>query len=188
MNIQQIGGLCVNMDRRIKKTKKLIKDAYMQLLQKHTINEISVVDIANRIDINRSTFYFHYKSIVYVQNEIEDDIIDSILQLVNRNRNSMSEMIGAVSSFVETNHKILKIIFMRFDGHFTSKIEKSLSNIVIDSPFKKISGTEVEKNYIASFIMNGALGVFIHWIMDDCKYPKEKLLKAFYENITLPKI
>ena len=188
MNIQQIGGICVNMDRRIKKTKTAIKDAYMGLLQKQTINEISVVDITNRININRSTFYFHYKSIVDVQNEIEDDIIDSILELVNRNKKSMSEMIIAVSTFAETNHKILKIMFMRFDGHFTSKIEKSISKIVIDSPFKKINGNEIEKDYVASFIMNGALGVFMHRIMDDCKYPKEKLIKAFYENITLPKI
>jgi ACT domain-containing protein len=176
----------VQIDRRIEKTKTAIKKAYMDLLKNHTTNEISVVDVANRIDINRSTFYFHYGSIQDVQEEIENDIINSILEIVKTNKTTMGGMVMAVASYVETNHKTLKTMFLRFDGHFTSKIEKSISEIVINSPYKKINGNEIEKNYVASFIMNGALGVFIHWIMDDCSYPKEKLIKAFYQNISFP--
>ena len=64
------------MDRRIKKTKDNIKKTYMSLLSNKSCNEINVVDIVNKADINRSTFYFHYSSMNELMDEIENDVIN----------------------------------------------------------------------------------------------------------------
>ena len=47
-------------DRRIRITKKAIKESLIELLQEYPIAKISVKMICESADINRSTFYAHY--------------------------------------------------------------------------------------------------------------------------------
>lgn len=175
----------MNVDRRSRKTKTIIKNTYMYLLEKNNCDDIRVIDIVQKADINRSTFYFHYESINSLMDEIENDVIEDILSIVNKNKIDMMKMIMEVANNVYNNRKSLKTIVKRFDGHFTSKIERAIAPIVINSPYKKIVGTKEEQTYIATFIIDGALGVFIHWIKNDCLYPKEKLLMSFVKNVAL---
>ena len=51
------------MDRRTRKTRKSIQNALMQLSVDKRINEITVTDVTQAADINRSTFYLHYNSV-----------------------------------------------------------------------------------------------------------------------------
>ena len=44
-------------NRRVKITKKMIKDAMLELLENRPINKITVTDICKYADVNRSTFY-----------------------------------------------------------------------------------------------------------------------------------
>ena len=48
------------MDRRIKYTKKIIKDCFFELLSEKDINKITVSELCNKADINRATFYRYY--------------------------------------------------------------------------------------------------------------------------------
>ena len=43
------------------KSKKLIKNAFSELLQKKDFEKITVTEIVNRAGLNRGTFYAHYK-------------------------------------------------------------------------------------------------------------------------------
>ena len=48
------------MDRRVKYTKKVIKDTFLSLLEKKNISNISVKELCEMADINRGTFYRYY--------------------------------------------------------------------------------------------------------------------------------
>ena len=54
-----------NEDLRVKKTKKLIKDSFLELLEEKGYSKVSVTDITNRAMINRNTFYLRY-DIIYL--------------------------------------------------------------------------------------------------------------------------
>ena len=43
-------------NRRVRMTKKIIKDALLELLDKKPLDKITVTDICNTADLNRSTF------------------------------------------------------------------------------------------------------------------------------------
>jgi AcrR family transcriptional regulator len=49
-----------NADPRVKRTRKLILDAFQSLLVEKGFNAISVQDIADRATVNRATFYAHF--------------------------------------------------------------------------------------------------------------------------------
>jgi len=47
-------------DPRVKRTRKLLEDALMELLAEKSFDAITVQDIADRSTINRATFYTHF--------------------------------------------------------------------------------------------------------------------------------
>lgn len=50
----------IKEDRRIRRTKKLLKQALAQLMDEKDFKDITVKDITERADLNRGTFYLHY--------------------------------------------------------------------------------------------------------------------------------
>lgn len=59
------------LDRRTRRSKEAIRNAFMELLCEKDLTQITVTEITRRADRNRKTFYLHYGSI--------DDLIDEIL-------------------------------------------------------------------------------------------------------------
>ena len=47
-------------DRRVRRTRKLLRDAFMALLSEKEYEAITVQDIIEKADVARSTFYAHY--------------------------------------------------------------------------------------------------------------------------------
>ena len=45
------------MDRRTRKTKEILTHIFIDLLKKHPIEKITVKELCDLADINRSTFY-----------------------------------------------------------------------------------------------------------------------------------
>jgi hypothetical protein len=48
-------------DRRTRRTRQLLRDAFVALLKEKRYEDISVQDIIERADVGRSTFYVHYE-------------------------------------------------------------------------------------------------------------------------------
>ena len=47
-------------DRRAKRTRRLLKESLLELMQEKPFSQISVRDVTERADVNRTTFYLHY--------------------------------------------------------------------------------------------------------------------------------
>ena len=64
-----------NVDRRVKKTKKQLRLALMDLMSEKTQKQISVRELAERADINRGTFYLHYEDKFALLDELIDEAL-----------------------------------------------------------------------------------------------------------------
>ena len=62
------------IDRRVKKTKKQLRLALMHLMTQKSAKSISVRELAEQADINRSTFYIHYKDVNDLLLHLEDEM------------------------------------------------------------------------------------------------------------------
>ena len=50
------------MDRRKRRTRRLLGNALLELVQEKKYDQITIQEIADRADVNRATFYLHYGS------------------------------------------------------------------------------------------------------------------------------
>ena len=67
-----------HIDRRSRYSKKVIKEALLELLHEKKLDEITVVDVCRMADVNRGTFYKYYRDVPDLYSEIEDGFINKI--------------------------------------------------------------------------------------------------------------
>src|SRR5699024_7255782 len=61
-------------DRRVRKTKKQLRMALTTLMMEKSVGEITVREIAELADVNRGTFYAHYKDVYDLLTQLEETI------------------------------------------------------------------------------------------------------------------
>lgn len=89
-------------DRRIRYTKKVIRESLIQLLSQKPITEITVKEICNVADINRSTFYAHYQDPYDLMRAIKQEVIAEI-------NSWMNGLISPIEDF--SAHQVMKLVF-----------------------------------------------------------------------------
>ena len=73
-------------DRRVRRTKQLIKQSLIELMHEKPFKDITVKDITERADLNRGTFYLHYVDIYDLLSKIEDETLQAIEEMQTNGR------------------------------------------------------------------------------------------------------
>jgi len=72
------------LDRRILRSRRMIRDAYAQLVEERGLNSFTVSDLMDRADLNRSTFYSHFADLNSLLMHFEQEIIDELTAIKPR--------------------------------------------------------------------------------------------------------
>lgn len=159
------------MDRRIKYTKKIIKEVFLSLLEKKELNKITVSEICLIADINRATFYRYYLDIFDLFDKIQEEFVEKLKLSIENNENDytvFSFCKGLLEVLLEEKD-LAKIIFninknlVFLDDILEIAYTNCYNNWSKDYP--DVSPEDVE--YATIFIFNGALGIINFWIKND---------------------
>ena len=103
------------IDRRVKKTKKQLRLALMHLMTQKSAKSISVRELAEQADINRSTFYIHYKDVNDLLLHLEDEMAERLSELCRRHdpKDSMTggyPFLTDLYAFIQENADLCKVL------------------------------------------------------------------------------
>ena len=157
-------------DRRVRRTKQLIKQSLIQLMQEKSFKEITVKDITERADLNRGTFYLHYVDIYDLLNSIESEIlvtIEKILLTYNESSAPLScfELLQEVFSYIEINRELFEALLnSEVEEAFLTKLQSLIRTLGLDLMQVVYKDTSLPHySYFLSFVLNGVLGVTEQW-------------------------
>lgn len=160
------------MDRRIKYTKKTIKDTFIKLLDEKDIKKITVSEICKLADINRATFYRYYIDVYDLLDKIQEEFINELKEPYLEDPSRVNT-VGAFSKeilevFIE-NKELVKILFNTNNNiYFLNEVlEVAYGMCKTKWLTDKPELTEDEINFAVTFIFNGALGVVNFWVKND---------------------
>lgn len=71
------------MDRRILKTRSVIKESLTNLMKEKSFDKITIKDITEKANINRATFYLHYMDKYDLLEQSQDDILNEIKEVLS---------------------------------------------------------------------------------------------------------
>ncbi len=72
-------------NRSVLRTQNLLKTGLIELMQKKSVQQITVKELVEHVDLNRGTFYLHYKDIFDLLEQIEDELLENFREILNAN-------------------------------------------------------------------------------------------------------
>lgn len=170
--------------RNFTRSERSIIRAYVELMEEKGTARISVTDIVNVADLNRSTFYAHFKSAEDVREKIHTDIIDEIMGMLDAGdyRNCLSDphpTLKHILDFIKSDETLYKRL-LRTAGamEFMKRledivIERFLTDEIILPQIKDRQDFEMTLR----LVMGGFISVLQDWAQDNIKVPLERVLE-----------
>ena len=154
------------------RSKRMIREAFLQLIQEKELSKVTVTDIVNRADVNRSTFYAHYPDIYGVIESFEDDVIEKMLTILSefKYRNFFQNplpLLLRVNRYLEEDMELYRILITQAGS---SSIFRKMSRAFIDYMEKDSDVPEKIKSSAAfeiriRFFASGILGLYENWFL-----------------------
>lgn len=166
-------------------TKKILKETFLELLQKKPLNKISVSEICKSADLNRSTFYAHYPTVDELLQDIQDGILANIPKVYDCNNLSTTKTVKATDlekffAYVKDNAFIFKILLLNSENNaFCESLKKEIMDYYISFDNDYLND---ENKFRFIYSVNGAIGMMIEWIKQDFPYDVKKFTQMVAEN------
>lgn len=153
------------MDLRIERTRKCIKDAFIELRKTKSIEKITVKELAALASINKATFYSHYSDIYDLSEQLENETIFSILNNIPHIDSLVTDPATAIEELTEalTAHKnFTDILFSgNREGLYAIKLENGIkAQIFSRYPEYK---NDFRWNMILTFVIQGGLHSYTYY-------------------------
>jgi len=184
------------MDRRIAKTKILLENSLIKLMIEKGFDKISIKDLCQEADINRGTFYLHYKDKYDLLEQKEDEILNGFIIIVNNivenhpknfilpaNKEILLHIFTNIYIFAKENADFMRVVLgANGDLNFQMKIRNTIETRMVEA----ISiNSDIEKmpiKYLAPFASSAQLGIIQKWLKSGMKETPGELA-AFVSNI-----
>lgn len=171
-------------NQRTRLSKLLFKNALMDLLkEKGSVAKISVRELCDRAELNRSTFYAHYNEPNDLLMEIETELLDAteehLKKIGEENDAGAHKYILSFLKYIKQNDKQFRTLLIdSADPEFRSRfmqqsIIQFVENLRIEFP------KELEQ-YIFSYILNGSTGIIIQWIRSDYVVNENEIVNLLF--------
>ena len=171
-----------NIDRRVRKTKKQLRQALMDLMSEKPSKSISVRELAERADINRGTFYIHYKDVGDLIQRLEDEMAERLILVCKKYAYANTEVsafpyLTELYRFAQDNADLcLVLLGPNGDRAYTERICSILRSYFLrDFLSRFYSGSSERVDRFCSFIVSGNLTLTLDWLSGGMKESAEEM-------------
>src|SRR6476469_8481823 len=98
-------------DGRVRYTKMVIKESLLALLAEKPIQKITVTEICDLAQINRATFYTHYRDAFDLLEQIEDELFAELSATVITEERDPDRMTREILKIIERNIELCRVLF-----------------------------------------------------------------------------
>ncbi|HHT54882.1 MAG TPA: TetR/AcrR family transcriptional regulator [Clostridiales bacterium] len=153
-------------DRRIRYTKMVLRDSLIKLMNEKPISRISVKAICEEADINRATYYYHYRDPHDQLNQIEAEFIEGIEAFLRDIPETVPvDIVTKIFEYIRENRDLCCTL-LKGDIAFEDKVLQLIRGAV----FRSWNATDHKAgslyDYIYTYTLSGSVGVVKKWLGD----------------------
>ncbi len=172
------------IDRRVRKTKMQLRLALTSLMLEKGVNEITVREIAEKADVNRGTFYAHYKDVYDLLSQLEENVFRRIDEIGGQLSDQPSEAevytyLTAILKLVSDNSDIyLALVCRNGDVEFQQRLLETLKAQYLQDFLAYYYPTDAKMtDFYCSFIVSGMLAITQDWLESGQRETPEQMAK-----------
>lgn len=114
------------MDLREKKTRRSIKNAFIQLRTKKPLERITVKELSELAQISKATFYLHYHDIYDLSDQLQKEVIKDVLSGLEQPGLSLQDTAAFTSALFHAFYAQQRLIDILFSGSQSSVLPLSI--------------------------------------------------------------
>lgn len=161
------------MDRRVRRTKARLRQAMTQLLLEKDLSSITVRELTDLADVNRGTFYTHYKDIYDMLEQIENEIFSELEELLDLHtseivRRNISTVLQEVFRFVGRNQNLCRVFLTRQSvDRFSRRLNQLIYRKCLEEWRELYHVVDKEApQYALEFVVSGTVGLIRTWALN----------------------
>lgn len=177
--------------RNAVRSRKMIRDAFVELLHEKPFEKITATDIINRSNLNRSTFYAHYPDVKGIIDEITGEIFAMFQQMLaemdfSRFLNDPEPNLKKVVLFLEENQNLYRLLGQSdMSLIYLEQLKNVLIQQVLDSPNLPTVGlSKISTDIRIRMLLSGIIDAYREWLAGGIDCTLEELT-AEVANISL---
>lgn len=159
------------VNRKIKYTKMVLKESFIRLLKSKDISRITITEICEEADINRATFYAHYKDQYDLLKQIEQELVDDINRYLanysfHENGSESLQLMEQIFEYIKENSEVCSVLLSESgDKNFQREVLSIVQHQCITEWTNKNVNKEVAE-YLYSYATNGSIGIIQRWLRE----------------------
>lgn len=185
-------------DSKYFKSAEKMHNALITLLNKKDFELITVKEICELAEVNRSTFYLHYdnsydllkETIEAVYKDFFSRFSDDGYREINLKEKSDEELFLITPNylmpyleFVEDNRKLFFIMYEKNEMMGAEKTYEKWFKEIFGPILTKFGVSQEDQPFIMIFYLKGIIGIINEWLARDCKESKETIISIIQKCI-----
>ncbi|AUJ29714.1 TetR/AcrR family transcriptional regulator [Liquorilactobacillus hordei] len=181
---------------RTEETKKLIVNAFIELLNIKDAAHINVIDIAKKAHVDRGTFYRYFENKQALIEDCEEDFLDKLyfvhkdLLSEAKKRNDYSDMSSFIEQILTTIEENIHMVNALLNKTGNISFQEKLREFLIEQnimTFKQLTNHKKltkQTDILANYTSSAVLGVIKFWSGNYNTYEKSDIV-TFINDVTL---
>jgi AcrR family transcriptional regulator len=166
-------------DRRTQRTKKLLRQALLELIEEKGLESITVSDLTTRAGINRGTFYLHYRDVYDLLEQLQTEVLKGLAILAREvefldviehaKRNEPYPGLLPIFEYWDLHSDFCKAMLgPKGDPSFASRVRQMMKDDIFGKVVDLVNASRVSEigvplDYVLAYMTSANLGVIQHW-------------------------
>ena len=165
-------------NQRVRLSKTMLKNALIQLLKKKPIDKITIYELCEQAQINRTTFYKYYGSQNELLEEIENDLFAELeRQLLASGGTELENLCDVFAFLLSEQEKCTVLINAVPDQEFTDKLFRLPAIRTLSEDHMPPGISQRQKEYLCLFVFQGAYAIIRKWLNDTNRESPEEVAR-----------
>ena len=170
------------LDRRVVRTKQQIRQALIELLSQKSENNISVRELTQKANINRGTFYIHYKDIHDLVEQLVDEGVEKLLGVCRRHPPAQTPrapypFLTDLFQTLQSDSQLFTILLGNTGSQaYSERVCKAIQDHFLNDLLSVFYSADPKQRQVASdFIVAGCLHEALVWLKNGTKETPDEM-------------
>lgn len=178
-------------NRSVQRTQALLKSGLTELMMTKPVQNITVRELTDYVNLNRGTFYLHYKDIQNLLENMENDMLDEFVEITNSHqpqdmKGKPFPLICDLYKFLGKNAEFVKLVLVTNQEHnFKERLKEIIQKRCMNDWIEVFDKADSKLSEIySSYVLSGYIGIIENWIQNGTRQSPEELAR-YTEDIML---
>lgn len=174
-------------------------EALITLLEKKDFEYITIKEICDTAEVNRSTFYLHYENTSDLLKETTRYIIDKHLAYyeIDQKRISLQfetckreellfitdEYLVPYLKFIKDNQRLFKVSIKQFNSFNMNEVYGRMFEHIFNPILERFHVPEKERAYVMKFYLTGVFAIVMEWLDKNCSDDMETVTRVITDCV-----